>query len=148
MLLLHYSITVQQLKSFFETLEAIKNFNKEILLQYHITFVHQLFNFKKKNIFYAIIFDAGIPHQVGVVSCKCEPFSVTLSRLRLWPTSSKQPSYALGFDLLDWMEAMLLECQVSLNDFCKALNYKLPAYVVVSKKYSFFLVIIALNYHI
>ena len=83
-----------------------------------------------------------------VVSCKCEPFSVTLSRLRLWPTSSKQRSYALGFDLLDWMEAMLLECQVSLNDFCKALNYKLPAYVVVSKKYSFFLVIIALNYHI
>ena len=81
-----------------------------------------------------VFFHAGIPHQVGIVSCKCEPFSVTLSRLRLWPTSSKQPSYALAFDLLDWMEAMLLECQVSLNDFCKALNYKLPAYVVVSKK--------------
>ena len=81
-----------------------------------------------------VFFHAGIPHQVGILSCKCEPFSVTLSRLRLWPTSSKQPSYALAFDLLDWMEAMLLECQVSLNDFCKALNYKLPAYVVVSKK--------------
>ena len=83
---------------------------------------------------YCTFNDAGIRHQVGVVACKCEAFSVTLSRLRLWPTSSKQPSYALAFELLDWMEAMLLECQVSLNDFCKALNNKLPSYVVVSKK--------------
>ena len=79
------------------------------------------------------MFFQGTQHQVGVVACKCEPFSVTLSRLRLWPTSSKQPTYALTFELLDWMEAMLLECQVSLSDFCKALNHKLPAYVVVSE---------------
>ncbi|XP_028417095.1 uncharacterized protein LOC114541357 [Dendronephthya gigantea] len=35
------------------------------------------------------------------------------------------------------MEAMLLECQVSLNDFCKALNHKLPAYVVRKNIYAF-----------
>ena len=80
-------------------------------------------------VFYLII---GIRHQLGIATCKCEPFAVSLARLRMWPTSSKQPTYALSFDLLDWMETMLLECQVSLNDFCKALNNKLPKYVIVS----------------
>ncbi|XP_028417790.1 uncharacterized protein LOC114542444 isoform X2 [Dendronephthya gigantea] len=82
-----------------------------------------------------VISENGIPHHVGIVSCKCEPFSVTLTRLRLWPTSCKQPLYAFDFRLFDWMEAMLLECQVSLHDFCKALHFKLPPYVIRKKIY-------------
>ena len=65
------------------------------------------------------------------MSCPCEAFPVSLVRLRLWPTSSKNPTIALTFDLLNWMEALLLECQVSVNDFCKALDFKIPRYVIV-----------------
>ena len=74
----------------------------------------------------------GLRHQLEVTSCSCEAFPVSLARLRLWPTSSKHPKFALSFELLDWMEALLLECQVSVSDFCKALNTKIPKYVIVS----------------
>ena len=73
----------------------------------------------------------GLRHQLEVISCSCEAFPVSLARLRLWPTSSKHPKFALSFELLDWMEALLLECQVSVSDFCKALNTKIPKYVIV-----------------
>ncbi|XP_028404088.1 uncharacterized protein LOC114526761 [Dendronephthya gigantea] len=77
------------------------------------------------------ISDDGRRHELGVMSCPCEAFPITLARLHLWPTSSKHPNMALSFDLLDWMEALLLECQVSANDLCKALNFKIPKYVIV-----------------
>ena len=38
--------------------------------------------------------------------------------------------YAFTFELLNWYEALLLECQVALKDFCQALAYKLPYLVV------------------
>ncbi|XP_028412340.1 uncharacterized protein LOC114535157 [Dendronephthya gigantea] len=75
------------------------------------------------------ICDDGRRHELGIMSCPCEAFPVSLARLRLWPTCSKNPSIALSFDLLDWMEALLLECQVSLNDFCRALDLRIPRYV-------------------
>ena len=55
-------------------------------------------------------------------SCACEPLVVTLVRARIWSSTPQRPHLAFTFDLLDWMECLLLECQVSLNDFCKALS--------------------------
>ena len=51
-------------------------------------------------------------------------------RARLWPASPHRPQLAFTFELLDWAEALLLECQVSLMDFCKALCFKCPHLVV------------------
>ena len=45
---------------------------------------------------------------------------------RLWPASAHQARLAFSFDLLDWAEALLLECQVSVHDFYKALYFKCP----------------------
>ncbi len=56
--------------------------------------------------------------------------AVTLARARLWPSTPKNPRYAYSFELLDWYEALLLECQVSLKDFCQALYYKTPHLVI------------------
>ncbi|CAB3988685.1 Hypothetical predicted protein [Paramuricea clavata] len=77
-----------------------------------------------------VICDDGRRHKLAVMSCPCEAVSVSLARLRLWPATSKNPTFAFTFDLLDWMEALLLECQVSVNDFCKALDFKIPRYVI------------------
>ena len=47
----------------------------------------------------------------GVCYLCCEPIAVTLVRVRLWPATPQNPRYAFCFDLLDWCEALLLECQ-------------------------------------
>ena len=55
---------------------------------------------------------------------------MTLVRARLWPATPQNPHYAFCFDLLDWAEALLLECQVSLKDLCEALYFKCPHLVI------------------
>ncbi len=72
----------------------------------------------------------GVAHGVMFATCDCELITVTLARSRLWPATPKHPRYAFSFDLLDWCEALLLECQVSLKDLCEALYYKCPYLVV------------------
>ena len=50
-------------------------------------------------------------------------------RARLWPASPRFPQLAFTFDLLDWAEALLLECQVAVREFCRALYFKCPMLV-------------------
>ena len=45
---------------------------------------------------------------------------------RLWPATPQHPRLAFSFEVLDWAEALLLECQVALKDFCKAMEFKCP----------------------
>jgi hypothetical protein len=73
--------------------------------------------------------------QAILTCCKCEPVVSTMVRARLWPASPHRPQLAFTFELLDWAEALLLECQVSLMDFCKALCFKCPHLVVKRKGY-------------
>ena len=65
-------------------------------------------------------------HNVQVTCCDCEPLPITLVRARLWPATPTYPKYAFTFSLLDWAEALLLECHVSLMDFCSALYFRCP----------------------
>lgn len=69
---------------------------------------------------------AGVEHKIMFCCCHCEPTSVTMVRAQLWPASPRFPQLAFTFDLLDWAEALLLECQVALSDLCKALYFKCP----------------------
>ena len=66
----------------------------------------------------------GDEHTVLFGHCSCEPLVVTMIRARIWPSTPQRPHLAFTFELLDWAESLLLECQVSLNDFCKALFLK------------------------
>lgn len=72
------------------------------------------------------LFNAGIQHTVNFSCCACEPIAITLARGDLWPAIPHNPRLAFSFALLDWAEALMLECQVALKDFCKALYYKCP----------------------
>lgn len=65
----------------------------------------------------------GSTHKFRFVSCDCEPLAVILSRTKLWPASPTNPRFAFSFALLDWAEALLLECQVALKDFSSALKF-------------------------
>ena len=56
-------------------------------------------------------------------TCACEPLVFTMVRARLWP-SPQRPRYGFSFEVLDWAEVLLLEAQVSVNDFCKAVNFR------------------------
>ena len=47
-------------------------------------------------------------------------------RARIWPASPQYPQLAFTFDLLDHIEALLLECHVAVKDFCEALFFKCP----------------------
>lgn len=65
-------------------------------------------------------------HTINFVCCRCEPVAVTLSRANLWPASPKNPQLAFTFELLNLVEALMLECHVSLKDFCSALKFYCP----------------------
>jgi len=54
-------------------------------------------------------------------------------RARLWPATPQFPRLAFTFELLDWAEALLLECQVALQDLCRALHFKCPRIAVKRK---------------
>lgn len=58
--------------------------------------------------------------------CDCEPVPVTMTRVGIWPASPQFPQMAFTFGLLDWVEALTLECQVALKDLCAALYFKCP----------------------
>ena len=64
----------------------------------------------------------GCYHSVCAHFCGCEQEAETLLRSRLFPATPKHPQLAFDFSLLDWFEALLLECQVSAQDFVAALN--------------------------
>ena len=68
----------------------------------------------------------GIEHSISFVYCQCEPLIVTMARAQLWPSSPTKPCIAFTFQLLDWFEALLLECQTALKDLCSALYFKCP----------------------
>lgn len=64
----------------------------------------------------------GPPRKLNVCFCQCEPDVITLVRLRYWPGTPSRPGIAFSFSLLDWLQALLLECQVPVYDFANALK--------------------------
>lgn len=76
---------------------------------------------------------AGIQHTVKFSCCACELIATTLARGDLWPATLHNSRLAFSFALLDSAEALMLECQVALKDFCKALNYKCPFFILKVK---------------
>ena len=54
--------------------------------------------------------------------CSCESEVETLLHAHLFPATPKQPQLAFIFQLMDWLEALMLECQVAVQDFVEDLT--------------------------
>ena len=60
-------------------------------------------------------------HHVKLQVCEGGPTALTFKHHCLWPTAPTRPGLAFHYELLDWMEALLLESQVAAKDFSTAL---------------------------
>ena len=65
----------------------------------------------------------GIPRSINFQFCSCESDCIKLIRLHYWPATSTKPQIAFDFHFLDWLEALLLECQVAVQDMIHAFSY-------------------------
>jgi len=73
---------------------------------------------------------SGSQHSIQFTSCACEPLALTLARATLWPATPHHPRLVFTFGLLDLAEALMLEAQVSLHDFCQTLAFRCTWQVV------------------
>lgn len=74
---------------------------------------------------YIIFFTcSGRLHYVQIFWCKCIPLSVSLVRCGFWPAMPENPSVGFAWDLLEMLRALMLECQISVQGFCRALRCK------------------------
>ncbi|KAL3859476.1 hypothetical protein ACJMK2_009696 [Sinanodonta woodiana] len=71
-----------------------------------------------------IIDDKGRQHKRVMQFCSCELPAETMLRSYLWPSSPKKPVLAFHIGLLEWLTALMLECQVSAKGFCETLKAK------------------------
>ena len=55
-----------------------------------------------------------------------KPLPITMARAKLWPATPTNPHFCFSFNLLDWVEALMLESQVSIKDFCKTVDFRCP----------------------
>ena len=65
----------------------------------------------------------GAPRIINFPFCTCECDAVTLIKFNYWPGSPVNPNVAFSFDFMDLLEALLLECQVAVQDFTQAWSY-------------------------
>ncbi|XP_062616844.1 uncharacterized protein LOC134278551, partial [Saccostrea cucullata] len=80
-----------------------------------------------------VIDDKGRQHLRTIEFCACEEEPVTLLDFNLWPSSPMYPKIAFHFDLLRWLNGLMLESHVSAKSFCEALTARLPKH---QKKYT------------
>lgn len=78
------------------------------------------------NVVLSCLYSTGMEHKILFATCSCEPLPITLARAELWPATPHNPHFAFTFSLLDWAEALMLECQVALKDFCSSLKFRCP----------------------
>ena len=81
-----------------------------------ITFTSNLFSMKA-------FVHVGIPRNISFPFCTCESDCIKLIRLHYWPATSSKPLIAFTFQFLDWLEALLLEYQVAVQDMTQAISY-------------------------
>jgi len=64
----------------------------------------------------------GIHRKVKFQFCDCYNEIDTLIKLGFFAATPQRPEIAFQFQLLDLLEALLLECQVAIKDFTNALE--------------------------
>ena len=84
----------------------------------------------------------GIQRDVSFERCPCTSETQTLLQAGFFPATATRPRLAFALELLDLLEALLLECQVAVQDFVAALHYLHKPYAdhtLVVHTYTFFL---------
>jgi len=56
--------------------------------------------------------------------CQCLPFLHPLVKCGFLPASASNVTTAVSMQLLDWLEALMLESHISMLGFCKAVMWK------------------------
>ena len=69
--------------------------------------------------------NAGNQHRLKVQLCMCEAEAITFLRFNLWPATPVRPSLVFEVELLEWLEALLLECCISVQGFCYSIDVKI-----------------------
>ena len=64
----------------------------------------------------------GAPSNLNIQFCKCQSDALTLIELGYWPATPSRPGLAFTSSFMNWMEALLLECQVAVQDFSSAME--------------------------
>ena len=64
----------------------------------------------------------GTPCRLNVQFCKCVPDALRLINLGYWPATPTRPILAFTCSFMEWLEALLLECQISVQDFSNAVE--------------------------
>ena len=64
----------------------------------------------------------GKPYTLNVQFCKCQADMLRLIQIGYWPATPTRPVLAFTKAFMDWMETLLLECQVSAQDFSCAIE--------------------------
>ena len=65
----------------------------------------------------------GVPRQIEFPFCPCQGNAITLIKCQYWPGTPLNPKIAFSFELLDMLQALLLECRVAVQDFTQAVGY-------------------------
>ena len=90
-----------------------------------ILYVHKYCGEHNHTITYTFNWALGVPRHVEVGFCKCKSDAVTLIELGYWPATPSRPNLAFSFLFLDWMEALMLESQIVVQDYCNAVEFML-----------------------
>ena len=70
----------------------------------------------------------GIQRDVSSEICPCTCEAQSLLQAGFFPATATRPRLAFAIELLDLLEALLLECQVAVHDFVSALRYLHSSY--------------------
>ena len=73
-------------------------------------------------VYSSIPYALGKPYTLHVQFCKCQADLLRLIEIGYWPATPTRPVLAFTRTFMDWMEALLLECQVSVQDFSCAVE--------------------------
>ena len=112
----HINATLPHACSSFKKVDLLCVDENGIMLNHRLLLMHCYFD----------LIHAGVEHGILFMTCECEPLVQTLVRAHLWPATPLFPRRVFTFKLLDWAEALLLECQVALKDLCQALYFQCP----------------------
>ena len=60
---------------------------------------------------------------MSLICCACQTVAESLLLHGLWPATPVEPTLAFTIELMHMALALMMECQVSLYDFCRALEF-------------------------
>ena len=87
----------------------------------------------KINCFYVV----GVHHEVLFEHCNCISVPDSLVKCGIWPATPVEPNLGFTFQLMEMTLRLIMECQVSIHDILKSLDFfnNLVIKVIFNKNY-------------